>query len=188
MEALIRSTLQRRSNVMALALRKHLMAVQGLQPISRDQLTRPCAAPEMGSCKSPTSLTTASNENKSDPMACKMRWPPRPGPSWRCVTSFGTPSCYVSGDSRRRCDVVSTCRSKPGRWTVETPAHMTTSAVHSRHWSRLHAVLGCSGVGDSNARIAAYCQMEDLSCTAQSFGGLAQKMGLADARVAVLYN
>lgn len=59
---------------MALALRKHLMAGQGLQPISQDQLTRPCAAPEMGSCKSPTSLTTASNETKSETIASKMRW------------------------------------------------------------------------------------------------------------------
>lgn len=59
---------------MALALRKHLMAVQGLQPISRDQLTRPCAAPEMGSCKSPTSLTTASYQTKSETIASKMRW------------------------------------------------------------------------------------------------------------------
>lgn len=49
---------------MALALRKHLKAVQGLQPISRDQLTRPCAAPEMGSCKSPTGLTTATFERR----------------------------------------------------------------------------------------------------------------------------
>lgn len=165
----IRPRKRRRSNVMALALRKHLMAVQGWQPISWEQLTRPCAAPRWVRARAPRALRLPATTGNKEPWRL-MRWQP-----WPCVAlrdKLSGPSCYFCY-SRLRCDVVSMCtadHSHPGRYAVGTPAQLTILAgdtglgwmpclrPHVRRW------VVCSQ--------AASCRLKEksrqsLSCTAQ---------------------